>query len=85
MNCLKNIFNNRQEYLKYFKFAYYQKHPTYNPIKPKNTLQQLELMRDLRLWVMENAKWSRRTLLYESQCQHIQHAIMSIQHNSKLL
>lgn len=83
MNSIKSLIAKRSDYLKYFSFSYYQKHPTYTLKTPKNRYQQLVLMRDLRLWCIENVPFSKKSRLYEAQCQQIQNEILYMDSNSK--
>jgi len=71
MNKIKNILTKRNEYLKYLKFTSYISHPTYNRVNPTSRLKQLILMRDLRLWVIENINHSSSTKKFFSEIEHL--------------
>lgn len=84
MNSLKKLYQNRYGILNFVRPTSYYKHPEYVRKEPLNKFQQLRLMRDLRLWVIENAPWSNRVNIYYSDCAKIQQEMNSITRKSKI-
>lgn len=71
MNSIKNFLSKRNEFLRFLKLSSYIGHPTYNRINPSSRLKQLTLMRDLRLWVIENIPNSFSTGRFYSEIEHL--------------
>jgi hypothetical protein len=86
MNLFQKYFNyeSRRKILNYFRLSAYYSHPELK-IKgiPTQKWKMLMTMRDLRLWVEENAPFSSRAHLYKSEVYQINHEINYLQLRGK--
>jgi hypothetical protein len=85
MNKIQSLLSKRFKLFKFINPIHYFKHPEYKTPQPKGKLNQLLLMRDLRLWVIENIHWSDKVAKYYSECQHLQKEIQSLEWKSKFI
>jgi hypothetical protein len=87
MNKLKQIFNfeNRNKLYQLYRTTPYMSHPELKISNPKNRVQQLLIMRDLRLWVNEYAPWSSRNIKYNIEVEHLNTELNYLQFFRKCL
>jgi len=80
MDKIKSLFAQRNKLLYKLKLHTYGKHPEYKtPEQPKQRIDQLLLMRDLRLWVIENIPHSKFHRQYYTHIEHLTREIRELE------
>lgn len=80
MDKIKSLFSKRHNFLYRFKLHTYNKYPVYKtPQQPKQRIDQLLLMRDLRLWVIENIPHSKFHRQYYTNIEHLTREIRELE------